>query len=103
LTTLTCKGIVYYSPSDERAFFEWVARIGCISRVEGRGDALLLYLSTKRVSEVNLRELIALFRRYKVGMAQLAQLENPRNRDWFRSPNAFWNKAVFPRRSATLA
>ncbi|RYZ01382.1 MAG: hypothetical protein EOO73_35755 [Myxococcales bacterium] len=76
-------------------FFHWLGQIRSILRVEGRGDAILLHVSSKRVSENNLRELIAMFRRYKISMAQLAQFENDSNREWFRNPKAFWYHAIF--------
>jgi hypothetical protein len=93
--TLTCRRVTFYSPGDETAFFEWLARITSIVRAEGQGDAILLRLSSRRISEHNLRELIALFRRYRIPMPQLAQFENKSNRAWFRSSKAFWYSAVF--------
>jgi hypothetical protein len=85
----------YYSPGDERAFFEWVRRISCVHRVWGMGDELYLEVPRRRISNACLRELLALFRRYEVEMAQLAQFENRFNREWFKNPSASWYKAVF--------
>ncbi len=65
---LICKRVRFYSPEDETAFFGWLERITCISRVEGAGDEILLCVPRTRVSASSLRELIALFARYKLDM-----------------------------------
>jgi hypothetical protein len=95
VTELICRRVVFHSPTDERTFFSWVNQIRCVARVEGRGDVIVLHVSKKRISEANLRELLALFRRYRVAMPQLAQFENVTNRGWFRDPQTFWFRAVF--------
>lgn len=87
----------YGSPGDERAFFEWIARIRCIRRFWGSGPELYLEIPRRRISDACLRELLALFQRYDVPMAQLAQFENKSNRRWFRNREAFWYAAVFGR------
>jgi hypothetical protein len=85
----------YYSQGDERAFSEWVTRIPAVDLVRGEGSSLYIHVRSRRVSATTLRELLALFRRYGVPMAQLAQFENPANREWFRSPTAHWYQAIF--------
>jgi hypothetical protein len=108
----------YYSPGDERAFFEWAERISCVKKIEGCGEVLRLHVASRRIAARCLRELIGLFERYGVEMSQLAQFESPANRAWFRAPAAYWHDAVFgaasrhvrrsvavtaPRRTATRA
>jgi hypothetical protein len=95
VTELICRRVVFHSFVDEQSFFGWVDRISCVTHVEGRGDAVVLHVSKKRISEAHLRELLALFRRYRVAMPQLAQFENVTNSGWFRDPQAFWFRAVF--------
>jgi len=56
----------YYSQGDERAFWEWVTRISCVHRVWGMGEELYLEIPRRRISDACLRELLALFRRYRV-------------------------------------
>ena len=89
----------YFSPGDERAFYEWASRIPCVTRLEGEGSELRLHVKGRRVSEACLRELVALFQRYAVPMSQLAQFETSSNRSWFRSREAFWYVPVFGRPS----
>jgi hypothetical protein len=85
----------YYSPGDERAFYEWANRISCIDKIEGSGQELRINIRRRRISNSCLRELIALFHRYDVEMSQLAQFENASNRPWFRNQSMFWYRAVF--------
>ena len=77
-------GVTFYHVNDERAFFEWLARIPCVKRYVGEGcRGLVVYL--KRLPRKDeLRELLALCHRYGVDMRQLAKFETARNRHWFR-------------------
>jgi hypothetical protein len=52
-------------------------------------------LCSAAVDERGLRELIALFRRYRVGLKQLAVFDRGEFADWFRSEQAYWHKEVF--------
>lgn len=90
---LACKRVRYRSEGDEAAFFDWIGRISCVTKVEGSGDTLYLRARRNQVSDANLRELLALFFRYGVPMNQLAQFETERNRSWFRRRGTYW----FPR------
>ena len=85
----------YYSQGDERAFFEWLERIPCVSKLDGEGEELHIHVTGSRVTQASLRELIAAFRRYGVSMPQLAQLETATNRKWFRDPAAYWYRSIF--------
>lgn len=92
---LACKRVIYYSRGDERAFFEWIRRISCISEFVGAGDTLYLHVRRTRISDENLRDLLALFNRYEVAMKQLAQFESPRNRPWFKDRKKYWYPRVW--------
>lgn len=96
MAELICRRVVFRSSIDEQNFFDWVGQIRRVVRVEGRGDAVVLHLRRRRISEADLRELLALFHRYRIAMAQLAQFENAANSGWLRDPRAFWFRAVFP-------
>jgi len=87
----------YYSQGDERAFFEWLKRIPCVTKLGGEGEELHIHVARSKVTLSSLRELIAAFRRYGVSMQQLAQLETATNRKWFRDPSAYWYRSVFSR------
>src|SRR5271170_7459919 len=73
LIYLTCKRVTYYTLQDEDAFFEWIKKIKSIKRFEGACDELYLDLVSDKLPDDDLRELLALFYRYKVDMKQLAQ------------------------------
>ena len=92
---LRCRRIQFYSEGDELTFFRWIKTIGAIKKHYGEGDIIYLKLESRRVSNSNLRELIALFYRYKIDMKQLIQFLN-NNKSWFgQTPKAFWYKRVF--------
>jgi hypothetical protein len=66
------EGTTYWSPGDEDAHFQWMQRIGCVREVKGVGRRLFLDIATDRVSEADLRELQAIYRRYGGDLSQLA-------------------------------
>ena len=89
---LVATSVTYFSEGDEAAFFDWLDRIGCVGTVWGAGHDLFIPLA--RPSNLELRELLALFHRYNVDMRQLARFANDR-RKWFSDPIAYWRAAVF--------
>lgn len=93
---LVCHKVIFYSQKDEDAFFEWIQNIKCIENFLGVGNKLYLYIKSKRLGEHDLRDLLALFRRYKVKMKQLAIFLNNSNKQWFyENKKAYWHKTVF--------
>jgi hypothetical protein len=97
---LDCRRVLFYSPGDELSFFEALRRIKAIRRIEGAGDSILLHTSS-RISDTALRDLIALFRRYRISSRQLAQFLTESNRHWFHDPQAFWHRRVFASSNTT--
>jgi hypothetical protein len=65
------EGTTYWSPGDEDAHFGWMERIGCIREVKGIGRRLFLDIR-EPLSEADLRELQAVYRRYGGDLSQLA-------------------------------
>lgn len=92
---LVCKGVLYYSLNDEAVFFEWIKKLKCIKQIGGVGDELLLYLRSRNVSSRCLRDLLALFFRYKVDMTQLQQFLNSSNAHWFNDQEYWFHRLVF--------
>jgi len=76
---LECKKVVFYSPQDESAFFAWIKAIPAVTNVTGQGMSIILTVKSKRISDTSLRELLSLFRRYRISMRQLAQFRTARN------------------------
>ena len=97
LLTLTNinKGVYFYHRYDERAFFEWLARIPCVASYEGDGARGLVVTLKRRPGNDDLRQLLALFYRYGVDMRQLAKFETAKNRSWFCDPRKYWHRGVF--------
>lgn len=92
---LICKQVTFHSENDELIFFEWIARIKCIKHWESVADEIHLFLPKSAVSATCLRELTALFFRYKINMRQLQQFVNVGNKQWYMNENAYWYENVF--------
>jgi len=88
---LDCSGVRFGSQLDEKHLFDWAREIQSV--VNWEQDTLLI--RSKRISEESLRDLLALFWRYNIPMAQLAQFKNAQNEEWFTSPKTYWHKRVF--------
>jgi hypothetical protein len=95
---LICTAVKFYCPKDEDAFFEWIKKIACISHTSAAGKELYLHIAVaaQEISDQDLDDLIGLFYRYKINMAQLAQFLTDDNKAWFfDNKKAFWYKKVF--------
>lgn len=88
---LTCKSVYFYSILDEDAFFYWIKKTPCIEKFEGAGDELYLDLVDRELDYNDIKELIALFYRYKIDMKQLGRLRNEKNKEAFEP----WRKKIF--------
>ncbi|WP_353098983.1 hypothetical protein [Stenotrophomonas lactitubi] len=71
---LEAKSVYFFSQQDEDFFFEWIGRIGCINNVVGRGG-IYIGLDQNAVLEDEVWEIVAVFRRYRVPLAQLGALD----------------------------
>ena len=92
---LEATSVRFYSQRDEAAFFEWLKKLTCVERVQGRGLTLYISVDCSLVDEDGLRELLALFRRYGIDKRQLAQLDRKEFSAWLHDPKAFWYEEVF--------
>ena len=92
---LVCKKVKFYALKDEDAFFEWTKRIECIKDVSAVGDELYLYVP-EVIADDDLRDILALFYRYKIDMKQLARFLNDTNRSWlYEGYKGYWYDNVF--------
>ena len=94
---LELEGVRFYSGYDESAFFDWLRKICCIKNFEGRGSAIYLIVDADEISENDLRELLAVFRRYGIPMRQLMKYEREEFSKWFRDKKAYWYPEIFSR------
>ena len=69
------EGTTYWSQGDEDAHFAWLARIPGVRNVRGVGTRIFLDLDLGRITADDLRELQAVYRRYKGDLSQLSTLE----------------------------
>jgi len=83
--------ILYYSYLDEKHFFEWAEEVPCVVSME-RG---YIHIESEEICEADLRDLIAVMYRYKMPMESLRVFCNSSNKNWFKSLDAYWYKAVF--------
>lgn len=95
LVELQADSVVYYSQSDEDAFFKWLDTIPCVVNVEGSGRILYLDVKTEAVDTDALRELIAFFQRYSIDMKQLKQFDRPKYKKWLHDKDKYWYKKIF--------
>ena len=85
----------YYSQLDEAAFFKWLESIEGVKRIIGTPNGLLVTLRTSKLSEVSLRDFLALHWRYKLPMKDLGKFLNSSNERWFSNSATYWHQAVF--------
>ncbi|PKN35757.1 MAG: hypothetical protein CVU61_02745 [Deltaproteobacteria bacterium HGW-Deltaproteobacteria-19] len=95
IITLMAKGITYYSNKDETYFFKWLESIKCVESHGGELDILYINVIADKVNDKALREMLALFYRYKIDMKQLSIFKSDKNKDWFCKTHAFWHRRVF--------
>lgn len=85
----------FFSQGDEQAFFGWLDKLPFVVRYEGRGRTLYISINSVAVDEEGLREMLALFRRYEIGLRQLAAFDRDEFSGWFRNKQAYWYRDVF--------
>jgi hypothetical protein len=73
----------YYAPGDETAFFGWLQSIPGVVSVRGQGRELHVHTRSTRLSKEALIELVALYRRYRGNLEELAMFSTPANKEWF--------------------
>jgi len=86
----------FYSLRDEDNFFSWLD--GSLKSLEsclGKGEELTLYFSSPRIPESDLRELIAIFERYRIEPKSLSSFLNEDNRSWFYDKSRYWFSPIF--------
>lgn len=94
-TILICRSVIFYSENDENSFFEWIKKIECIERIAGLKNELYLHMVCDDLHDHDLRDLLALFYRYRIDMKQLQIFLNPENEKWFKNPQSYWYEKVF--------
>lgn len=80
--TLICKRVIFFSQIDEDLFFDWIARIKVIDGLKGVIDEIHLYVKENNITFNDIREINALFERYKIDRDQLKIFVNEENKHW---------------------
>jgi len=92
---LEATGVRFFSQGDENAFFAWLDKLPFVERCEGRGRTLCILVNSAAVDEDGLREMLALFSRYGIGLRQLAFFDRKEFAGWFRNEQAYWYNEIF--------
>ncbi len=69
---IVLRGPRYYSPGDEKAFFDWLYAIPCVAGFDGHVRDYHIKLK-RPPGEACRRELVALVRRYRMNEKSLAE------------------------------
>ncbi|UXI66429.1 hypothetical protein [Tahibacter amnicola] len=92
---LEATDVTFLSLGDETAFFTWLKSLPFVAHVDGHHKLLHIDIATSLLDEEGLRELLALFQRYRLPLNQLAALDADEFALWFRNPRADWFRGVF--------
>jgi hypothetical protein len=81
---IICTPLTFFTQNDEDLLFGWFKKIKCIKKFEGVGRELHLYITSKKISNNDLLDLMGIFERYKFeNPDQLKIFMNKNNREWF--------------------
>ena len=78
---LIVRGPTYFAPGDEKAFFDWLQSIPCVDSIGGQLRDLHITLK-RSPSAMDMVELSALLRRYRMPSKVLDPLKTARNVKW---------------------
>jgi hypothetical protein len=92
---LEARSVVYYSQHDEKCFFDWLDRMGCVKGYAGKGETLFIAVDRDRVTSAELLDLLGFFYRYGISMSQLQVFDLPQFSDWFPKRGTYWHYRVF--------
>lgn len=93
--TIKAQSIQFYSAMDRAALFEWAAKIDYIVDISDNKNSLVLTVDKNLIHTFNVDELIGLFFRYGIDPSPLRELETQENSQRLRSPEMYWNSAIF--------
>jgi len=92
--TLHADSIIFYSKLDEHVFADWLRAITGFVRMNLVGFVLEIEIALPAGDDC-VREIIALFHRYRIDMRQLAQLETASKSKWLRMAGTYWAELIF--------
>ncbi len=84
----------FFSYMDEEHFFHWLEDIPFVSEVVRVQDGLEVTLDGE-FDKANIRDLIAVLRRYDLDMTCLRILCTEENQDWLKDHEAYWYAYIF--------
>jgi hypothetical protein len=81
---IRCHQVWFYSPADESSFFGFIKEIKAVRKLDGVGEDFFLHVKPP-VSNKSLIDLIGLFKRYRIELAELSCLKNKKNTRLFNT------------------
>ncbi|MCS4231629.1 hypothetical protein EDF77_0122 [Stenotrophomonas maltophilia] len=85
--------LTFFSPRDEENLFSWLGSVPAVEEIKGVGDSIYLSVATT-LGDSDLSELISIFTRYGIDMAQLSVFDDGRF-PWLRRKGMFWYEPIF--------
>ncbi|HEX8610330.1 MAG TPA: hypothetical protein VF800_03510 [Telluria sp.] len=86
----------FYSAGDERRFFQGLSENPSVSGFRGIARQLEVTIVQRRLGRDALWELTALFQRYQIPLAPLAQLAKQERFAWLTDETWSWHESMFP-------
>lgn len=87
--------LLYFSQSDEDAFFSWLKSIPCVKGFHGVGISLIIDLDETRLDRECLSELLALFFRFGNDMSVFQKISEIEGLEWMCNKDSYWYTRVF--------
>lgn len=85
----------FFSPGDERRFFEAFKSIRGIQSVVGSERSLIVVIILRYLNRDSIIELIALLWRYQIRLHPLRELAKSKKFSWMSEPQWYWHKDMF--------
>ena len=99
---LQVRNVRFYSQFDETTFFEWLARIPAVIAYDFWGRTLRVKVSVQSVNGSALRELVALFHRYRLDMNHLTTFDEVKLAEWCSNRHFAKSAQSVPRATCPL-
>ena len=93
-TDIDLVDVHYYSNNDENAFFDWLKKMNFVTKIHGHINILTITVKND-LDEYDLRDLMALFYRYRIDMRSLVKFDRLDFHKWLHNKTAFWYSEMF--------
>lgn len=95
MKSLIARRVTFFTQRDEEIFFGWLHKINIVGNVSGSSREIVIEILEEEISDLDLKELITIFWRYRLDHRQLSMFVHDRNRKWFADPGMVWHRRIF--------